>query len=107
VLGGSGNISRKYGAILAGLPADAHERSREQLAIFINTTCCECPVIEYRETIGEFASASAVATVLAVDCVRAGELPSGLSRTAPLSLHGRGILLLGLGQCLTAVEIMR
>lgn len=106
VIGGTENIRKKYGAILVGIPADERERSRKQLACFIHTTDCECPVIEYRDITGEFASASAVAAVIAVACVRAGELSSGLSRADPLSLHGRGILLLGLGQCITAVEII-
>ncbi len=106
VLGGSENISKKYGAIFAGIPAASRDKGREQLALFINAAGCDCPVIDYREITGEFASASAVAAVIAVDCVRAGELPAGLCRAASGSLHGRGILLLGLGQCITAVEIL-
>jgi 3-oxoacyl-[acyl-carrier-protein] synthase-1/3-oxoacyl-[acyl-carrier-protein] synthase II len=106
VLGGAENISKKYGAIFAGIPAASRDKGREQLALFINAAGCDCPVIDYREITGEFASASAVAAVIAVDCVRAGALPAGLCRAAPGSLHGRGILLLGLGQCITAVEIL-
>jgi hypothetical protein len=105
-LGGSENIRKKYGAVFAGIPAAAREKGNEQLALFITAAGCGCTVIDYRKVTGEFASASAVAAAIAVDCVRAGELPAGLCRAAPGSLHGRGILLLGLGQCITAVEIL-
>ena len=106
VLGGSETISKKYGAVFAGIPAAQRDKGRQQLELFINAAGCDCPVIDYREITGEFASASAVAAVIAVDCVRQGELPAGLRRAAPRSLQSRGILLLGLGQCITAVEIL-
>jgi 3-oxoacyl-(acyl-carrier-protein) synthase len=105
-LGGSENISKKYGAVFAGIPAASRDKGREQLALFIHAAGCDCPIIDYREITGEFASASAVAAAIAVDCVSAGELPAGLCGAAPESLHCRGILLLGLGQCITAVEIL-
>jgi 3-oxoacyl-[acyl-carrier-protein] synthase-1/3-oxoacyl-[acyl-carrier-protein] synthase II len=105
-LGGSETISKKYGAVFAGIPGAQRDNGNKQLELFINAAGRDCPVIDYRAVTGEFASASAVAAVIAVDCVRQGELPAGLRRAAPGSLHGRGILLLGLGQCITAVEIL-
>ena len=105
-LGGPENIGKKYGAVFAGIPCSHRDKGDEQLALFINAAGCNCPVIDYREVTGQFASASAVAAAIAVDCVTAGELPAGLHRSGPAPLHDRGILLLGLGKCITAVEIL-
>ena len=106
VLGGPENIGKKYGAVFAGIPGSQRDKGNEQLALFIQQTGCNCPVIDYRKFTGQFASASAVAAVIAVACVRAGELPAGLCSAGPASLRGWGILLLGLGQCITAMEIL-
>ena len=105
-LGGAEAIGKKYGAVFAGIPAASRDKGGQQLAHFIKAAGCDCPVIDYREVTGEFASASAVAAALAVDCVRQGELPAGLRRTGPAPLNSRGILLLGMGRCITAVEIL-
>ena len=105
-LGGPDNIGNKYGVVFAGIPGSYHDKANSQLAFFIQQTGLDCPIIDYRKTIGQFASASAVAAVIAVECVRAGEVPAGLCNSGVASLGGRGILLLGLGQCITAVEIL-
>jgi len=48
----------------------------------------EGPVIDYRRVTGEFASASAVAAVLALQCVDQGELPGGLHGGKTINLKG-------------------
>lgn len=105
-LGGPENIRNTYGAVFAGVPASQRDKANSQLALFIQQTGLNCPIIDYRKITGQFASASAVAAVIAVECVRAGDVPAGLCKTDVVSLGGRGILLLGLGQCITGVEIL-
>ncbi len=81
------------------------DMAREQLRLFLEMTGCTCPVIDYRKVTGEFASASAVAAVIALECVRAGALPAAVHPAGPCLLHNKAVLLLGLGRCITAVEI--
>ncbi|MEE4314760.1 MAG: hypothetical protein V2J11_09665, partial [Desulfofustis sp.] len=57
--------------------------------------------------LGEFASASAVAAVLAAGLLQNGELPEGLTGGPPVSLAGKTVLGLGLGTCVTAMEFSR
>jgi 3-oxoacyl-[acyl-carrier-protein] synthase-1/3-oxoacyl-[acyl-carrier-protein] synthase II len=63
------------------------------------------PVIDYRRFVGEFASASAVAAVLAVSFVEAGEIPGNVCHQGPVPLRGRGVLVMGFGNYISAVEI--
>jgi 3-oxoacyl-(acyl-carrier-protein) synthase len=104
-LGGPAAVEKKYGAIFAGIPAALCDRARNQLRLFLEMTRCVCPVIDYRKVTGEFASASAVAAVIAVECVRAGSLPAAVHPDGPVILRNKAVLLLGLGRCITAVEI--
>ncbi len=106
VLGGPETIGRKYGAIFAGMPGSLCDRGHELLACFLRQSGCNCPVIDYRKCTGQFASASAVAAVIAVECVRTGKLPAGLCGIDSVFLDGRGILMLGLGNCISAMEIL-
>jgi 3-oxoacyl-[acyl-carrier-protein] synthase-1/3-oxoacyl-[acyl-carrier-protein] synthase II len=55
---------------------------------------------------GEFAAASAVATVVGIQFVKADEIPLGLLDKKSIPLEGRGILVLGFGDFVTAVEIL-
>jgi 3-oxoacyl-[acyl-carrier-protein] synthase-1/3-oxoacyl-[acyl-carrier-protein] synthase II len=64
------------------------------------------PVIDYRRLIGEFASASAVAAVLAVRCLAKGELPGAIWGGDTISLKQKGILILGLGDMVSAIEVI-
>jgi 3-oxoacyl-[acyl-carrier-protein] synthase-1/3-oxoacyl-[acyl-carrier-protein] synthase II len=63
------------------------------------------PVIDYRQFTGEYASASAVATVMGVLFVKADGIPGFSFNPSPTPLKGRGILVMGFGRCITAVEI--
>jgi hypothetical protein len=73
---------------------------------FLSMTGYPHPVIDYRRFVGEFASASAVAAVLAVMFVQAGEIPGNACDQRPTPLSGRGVLVLGFGNHITAVEII-
>jgi 3-oxoacyl-[acyl-carrier-protein] synthase-1/3-oxoacyl-[acyl-carrier-protein] synthase II len=106
-LGGSAGIPRRFGAILAGLPAARRHEAQAQLARFIEWTGFEGPVVDYRRYTGEFAAASAVAAVMALALVQAGQVPGALSNGADTPLASRSILMLGLGDQITAVEAGR
>jgi 3-oxoacyl-[acyl-carrier-protein] synthase-1/3-oxoacyl-[acyl-carrier-protein] synthase II len=105
-LAGEEGIREKYGAILAGIPAGCRGRGEEQLRDFLSLSGFEGPVIDYRRFTGEFASASAVASVLAIRFVDRRELPGGLCGGETVYLIGKGILLIGLGDFVTATEVI-
>ncbi len=67
----------------------------------------QCPVIDFRALIGQFGSATAVAAALAVHFAKIGKIPGYLSGGTEVSLNGKGILLLGLGRFLTAIEVLK
>lgn len=104
-LGGPEKIDLDFGAVFAGLPAASRNIGQEQLDSFIQTTGFNGPVIDYRRYVGEFASASAVAAVLAVALLKTGKIPHALAEKESVDLRGKGILLLGLGHFITAAAI--
>jgi 3-oxoacyl-(acyl-carrier-protein) synthase len=104
-LGGRERINDEFGAVLAGIPAAQREKGAGQLNKFQSLTAYPHPVIDYRRFVGEFASASAVAVVLAVSFVKAGEIPGNVCHHGPVPLRGRGVLVMGFGNYITAVEI--
>ena len=95
----------EFAAIFAGIPAALREKGEAQLQAFLSLAKWNLPVIDYRKQIGEFASASAVAAVLAADFVRTGEIPAALCQGKTFALKGKGILILGLGKFITAIGI--
>jgi len=102
-LGGAHAVTSRYGLIMAGIPAAHREAGEEQLDRFIGWCGFQGKVIDYRKLTGEFATASAVATVLAVFMAQAGQVPppsAGTDGAAP-----GGVLMLGLGASLTAIEV--
>ncbi len=105
-LEGGERIRDRFGAILAGIPAAQREKGKGQQDNFLSMTGYPHPVIDYRRYVGEFASASAVATVLGVLSIQAGEIPRNLCHQQTTPLLGRGILVLGFGNYVTAVEIL-
>jgi hypothetical protein len=64
-------------------------------------------LFDYRRVTGEFSGASAVAAALAIDAVHRGVLPPHLSDKGKVGLDGKGILLLGLGEFVTGIEVIR
>ena len=69
----------------------------------------QAPVIRYREFTGEFASASAVAAVMAASFLTSGKVPGPLVSGNDLALEANNpaILILGLGRYLSAMEFSR
>ncbi len=104
--GGSAGLQNGIGLVLAGIPAVDKGEGESQLRQFLNHGKIDVPVIRYRQLIGEFASASAVAAVLAATLVDRGNAAGLLAMGQPLDPHGN-ILVLGLGPTITAMEFGR
>jgi len=107
MLGDPETIRTRYGCIFAGIPAACRESGEKQIHELISRTGFLNPVIDYRRYIGEFASASAAATVLAVRLIREGRLPEPLSGRPDAALHDKSILMIGTGSFVTAIEVFR
>jgi len=104
--GGSAGLQNRIGLVLAGIPAVDKGEGESQLRQFLNQGKIDVPVIRYRQLIGEFASASAVAAVLAATLVDRGNAGDLSAMGQPLDPHGN-ILVLGLGSTITAMEFVR
>jgi len=104
-LGGADRINARYGALLVGIPAACRREGQRQLKDFLALTGFAKPVIDYRKITGQFASASAVAAVLAVKFLENGKIPAISENSTPVTLTPTRILLLGLGDFVTAVEV--
>ncbi|MCG6881478.1 MAG: beta-ketoacyl-[acyl-carrier-protein] synthase family protein [Deltaproteobacteria bacterium] len=104
-LGGAEKINLDFAAAFVGLPAASRDMGREQLDSFVQITGFNGPLIDYRRYVGEFASASAVAAVLAAALLRTGKIPDTLTEKEGVDLNGKGILLLGLGKFVTATVL--
>ncbi|MFH0975036.1 MAG: beta-ketoacyl synthase N-terminal-like domain-containing protein [Spirochaetota bacterium] len=104
-LGGVERINSSFGVIFAGMPAAERNIAEKQLAELQSKLLQKMPVIDYRTITGEFASASAVACAIAFEWVKSGRLPA-LAGARETDLAGKGILMIGLGRFVTAVEIL-
>jgi len=104
-LGGPHNINSRYGALLAGIPAAFRGDGERQLQNFLSISGYKNPVIDYRKITGEFASASAVAAVMAAKFMETGIIPGPLLSGNALHLNHRGTLIIGLGDFVTAMEV--
>jgi 3-oxoacyl-[acyl-carrier-protein] synthase-1/3-oxoacyl-[acyl-carrier-protein] synthase II len=110
-LGGAQRIASRYGLIMAGIPAAHRADGQAQLDRFLDLARFRGKVMDYRRLTGEYATASAVATVLAVSMVHAGRVP--LAPTDPDDdqpndkncVRNGAVLVLGLGAALTAIEV--
>jgi len=105
-LGGPERIEAEYGAVLAGIPGCCRRQGQAQLQGFLSKAGKK-PVIDFRRLTGEFASSSAVAAALGARFVEDGEIPGHLCSGHSHLLNGRGVLILGLGRYVTAVEVFR
>jgi 3-oxoacyl-(acyl-carrier-protein) synthase len=106
-LGGPERIRDRFGAVFVGIPASTRPRGEAYIASFIQRAGFTGVIVDYRRVTGEFSGASAVAAALAIDTVCRGVLPPHLSGKGEACLDGKGILLLGLGEYVTAIEVIR
>jgi 3-oxoacyl-[acyl-carrier-protein] synthase-1/3-oxoacyl-[acyl-carrier-protein] synthase II len=96
----------RYGVIMAGLPAGCRSKAERQLRSLLEMSGFTGAVVDYRKYTGDFASASAVAVVMAVEILMHGRLPASLGGGTEAALDAKGILVAGFGDCMTAIEIM-
>jgi 3-oxoacyl-[acyl-carrier-protein] synthase-1/3-oxoacyl-[acyl-carrier-protein] synthase II len=104
-LGGAEKIQERFGAILAGIPEADRAIAETQMDEFLSISGIRVPVIDYRKFIGDFASASAVAVTIAVHLVERGFIPGIFCGGKDLFLNNKGILVLGAGSIITAIEV--
>lgn len=65
----------------------------------------DIPIIDYCRAIGSYGAASAVAAVMAMHLLGQGMIPAELNAGRPVSLNGRGILLLTVGSYMAATAL--
>jgi hypothetical protein len=108
-LGGPPAMTSSYAVILVGIPAAVSSQGQQQLAQVMALAKLSVPVVDYRKFIGEFASASAVATVLAAAFLETGIIPGALAGGSNIAItrQTNKILVLGLGRYITAIELFR
>ncbi len=100
----SGEVNNRFAAIFAGIPSGESETANSQLEKIIAGAAFSGAIFDYRKFFGQFATSSAVAAAYAVECLKKGALPSFVS-DGRKGLANKGILLLGLGSVLSAIEI--
>ncbi|MEJ2639959.1 MAG: beta-ketoacyl synthase N-terminal-like domain-containing protein [Desulfosarcinaceae bacterium] len=93
------SVSRRYGLVLAGLPAACRTLAETQLAVWRTATGYEGPLIDYRRQTGDFATATALATVWAA------ALKDPLRPDTAACPPDKGILILNLGTVISAMEV--
>ena len=101
--GAPDGINQRIGAIMVGIPSAWREEATPHLDVFLGRLGFKGPVIDYRRYVGEFASASAVAAVIALALLERGTVPGPLAGGREWPMGGRGILLLGLGATLSTM----
>ncbi len=106
-LGGPERINASYGILMVGIPGGDRREGEKQLRTFLSLSGFKNPLIDYRKLIGEFASASAVAAVMATKVIGDGKIPTLFCNNRSFRLDGKGALVLGLGKFITAVEVLR
>ncbi|MDY6968914.1 MAG: beta-ketoacyl-[acyl-carrier-protein] synthase family protein [Spirochaetota bacterium] len=106
-LGGAERINDIIGAIFLGMPRSEKKITEIQYNQFLSITGFKDPIIDYREYLGEFATSSAVASVVAIQFIQRGEIPMHLCKNKTLRLGNKGILILGLGNFVTAIKVLK
>ncbi len=100
---------QQYALILIGIPAAMSSLGEQQLAQFTALLETSAPIIHYRKFTGEFASASALATALAVSFFAKGTVPGPFinSESIAIDKNTGEILIVGLGEYVTAINLRR
>jgi len=104
-LGGPEKVNTAYDVILAGIPGACRNEGEKQLKSLLALSGYKKAVIDYRKMVGEFASASAVAAVMAVKFLETGKLPEPNCHESARPLSGKGALIIGFGKFITAMEV--
>ncbi len=95
---------KRVGLVLAGIPAFRRKQGEAQLREFFDQAEFSAPMIRYRELVGEFASASAVAAVLAATLIEKGNTGDLITINQSFDPDREVVLVLGLGSTITAME---
>ncbi|MDR0476869.1 MAG: beta-ketoacyl synthase chain length factor, partial [Desulfobulbaceae bacterium] len=103
-LGGPARVAVDYAAIFVGAPQAKRLLADRQLAEFLGQVG-EIPVWRHRGAVGEFASAQAVAVAVAAACVEAAQIPAALTGGNIALRTDQKILVLGLGDTVTAMSL--
>jgi 3-oxoacyl-(acyl-carrier-protein) synthase len=93
------SVSRRYGLVLAGLPAACRTLAQTQLKAWLRATGFAGPLIDYRRQTGDFATAAALAAVWAA------ALTTTQDQDHAAGPMGKGVLILNLGTVVSAMEI--
>ncbi len=103
----SGDWNDKYDLVMLGIPLAMTQQGEAQLHAFQALAKLRAPLVRYRRFTGEFASASAVAAALAISFFETGLVPGEFTGGANVILNKSQskILILGLGQYITAMEL--
>jgi len=97
---------QRYSLVLIGIPAAMTAQGEEQWQRLQEHMQIAAPVVRYRRFTGEFASASALATVFAASFLENRNIPGAFIGGADIPLtESASILILGLGRFLTAMEL--
>ncbi len=110
-LGGVERIRDEYKVLFVGIPACYNEPGEKQLTQFINITKYKGSIVRYRKFTGEYSASTSAAAAFASRFVKHESVPGALLsmvnnvKSAGVDLNGKGILLLGFGGFISAVEI--
>jgi len=91
----------RYDAVLVSVPAALGPTASEPLAT-LTMALSPCPIVSFRDCLGQHASVGATAAALAGRAVVQGCLPFALP---PIPLPHRRLLLLDVGPHTTAIEV--
>lgn len=100
--GGAEALGQRAGAILVGVPAREGPLARAQYARLQAAVGSHCPVIGYRDILGEHASVSAIATVIATRVLQTRLLAPWAGH---LALLRPCVMMLSLGAWASSMEV--
>ncbi len=105
-LNGAEEINRSFGAVLVGIPQGVSALAGAQLDAFQDRCGIDGGFLDYRRVVGQFAGAASIAAVLAVRWVRMQVIRAKEWQAQEIPLAGKGILILNLGDSISAMRIM-
>jgi 3-oxoacyl-[acyl-carrier-protein] synthase-1/3-oxoacyl-[acyl-carrier-protein] synthase II len=106
-LGGADRVGSAYAGCWIDVPSAEREDGEARRRSFVELSGFRGPCWDVRSVLGQFPTVSAAATALSVAVVESGEAPAVCAgATGPLSLDGRGLLLLSLGRRVAAIEVL-